>query len=288
MSYNGGSVPKLRHPTGKPIRLRKPPGIQLNVEPIIPRQVPVPPRLNTGTGQSSRNQPMYEEEIGISVNEAFSQGYARNAETLLAPDGEILPPPAAAVGELRQEDVQSLRKLGEGASGTVMLCRHIPSNTVMAKKSVPVDPNPKVQRQIIRELRALRRCHSPYIVSFYGAYIEDGDIAICMEYCEGGSLDAIYKRIKTLDARIGEGVLGKIAEAVLNGLVYLHQLEIIHRDIKPSNILINGLGQIKLGDFGVCGELVDSVARTFLGTSYYMAVSIMKMIYRSIYILILF
>ncbi|KAI9596073.1 kinase-like domain-containing protein [Syncephalis fuscata] len=183
----------------------------------------------------------------------------------------MVSPPVAAVGDLRQEDVQSVRKLGEGAGGTVMLCRHVPSNTIMAKKSVPADPNPTVQRQIIRELRALRRCNSPYIVSFYGAYIEDDDIAICMEYCEGGSLDAIYKRIKTLDARIGEGVLGKVSEAVLNGLVYLHQLEIIHRDVKPSNILINGLGLIKLCDFGVSGELVDSVARTFLGTSYYMA-----------------
>lgn len=111
-------------------------------------------------------------------------------------------------------------------------------------------------------------------MSFYGAYLDQEDIAICMEFCEGGSLDAIYKRIYQRQAGIGEGVLGKIAEAVLHALVYLHQQRIIHRDVKPSNIVVNSSGQIKLCDFGVSGELVDSIAKTFLGTSYYMAVSI--------------
>jgi serine/threonine protein kinase len=32
-------------------------------------------------------------------------------------------------------------------------------------------------------------------------------------------------------------------------------------------------GEIKICDFGVSGKLVASVADTFLGTSYYMAVS---------------
>jgi len=45
----------------------------------------------------------------------------------------------------------------------------------------------------------------------------------------------------------------------------------MHRDIKPSNILVNSKGQIKLCDFGVSGELVNSVADTFVGTSTYMA-----------------
>lgn len=67
-------------------------------------------------------------------------------------------------------------------------------------------------------------------------------------------------------------VLGKIAEATLGGLTYLYSKHhIMHRDIKPSNILVNSRGQIKLCDFGVSGELVNSVADTFVGTSTYMA-----------------
>lgn len=64
-----------------------------------------------------------------------------------------------------------------------------------------------------------------------------------------------------------------IIRQVLRGLAYLHDRRIIHRDIKPSNILLTKQGVIKLCDFGVSGELIDSIAGTFTGTSYYMAVS---------------
>ena len=43
-------------------------------------------------------------------------------------------------------------------------------------------------------------------------------------------------------------------------------------DIKPSNILFNSQGQIKICDFGVSGELINSIADTFVGTSTYMSV----------------
>ena len=67
-------------------------------------------------------------------------------------------------------------------------------------------------------------------------------------------------------------VLGKIAEATLGGLTYLYaKHHIMHRDIKPSNIVVNSRGSIKLCDFGVSGELINSVADTFVGTSTYMA-----------------
>ncbi|CAG8446223.1 5853_t:CDS:2 [Diversispora eburnea] len=68
------------------------------------------------------------------------------------------------------------------------------------------------------------------------------------------------------------GILGKITLAVLEGLNYLYESHrIIHRDVKPSNILVNSKGQIKICDFGVSGQLINSIADTFVGTSNYMS-----------------
>ena len=79
-------------------------------------------------------------------------------------------------------------------------------------------------------------------------------------------------RISHVFGPVRVDVLGKIAEATLGGLTYLYSKHhIMHRDIKPSNILVNSKGHIKLCDFGVSGELVNSVADTFVGTSTYMA-----------------
>lgn len=77
----------------------------------------------------------------------------------------------------------------------------------------------------MRELSFLKTCDSPQIVSFYGAFLDDGDttIAICMEYCEAGSLEDIYKRAKDLGGVIGEPVLAKIAESVSERQYYSHQ-----------------------------------------------------------------
>lgn len=50
-----------------------------------------------------------------------------------------------------------------------------------------------------------------------------------MEFCEGGSLDSVYKEVKKLGGRTGEKVLGKIAGDVLHGLTYLNSRKIIHR-----------------------------------------------------------
>jgi len=129
-----------------------------------------------------------------------------------------------------------------------------------------------------------------------------------MEFMDKGSLDGIYKQIGPIDI----DVVGKVALAVLEGLTYLYDVHrIIHRgelsttlfpprvtienerlspkcfvdmcsplfcggapDIKPSNILFNSKGQIKICDFGVSGELINSIADTFVGTSTYMSVSI--------------
>ena len=45
-------------------------------------------------------------------------------------------------------------------------------------------------------------------------------------------------------------------------------------DVKPSNILVNSRGEIKICDFGVSGQLIDSMANSFVGTRSYMSVGI--------------
>jgi len=62
---------------------------------------------------------------------------------------------------------------------------------------------------------------------------------------------------------------------VVQALHFLQrELNVIHRDVKPSNILANKRGEIKMCDFGISGQLVDSVAKTIdAGCKPYMAVS---------------
>ncbi|KAN0079716.1 Protein kinase-like domain containing protein [Elaphomyces granulatus] len=173
-----------------------------------------------------------------------------------------------------QKKIVELGSLGEGAGGAVTRCLLKEGKTVFALKIITTDPNPNVKKQIFRELNFNKDCASEHICRYYGAFMDKSTstISIAMEFCEGGSLDSIYREIKKLGGRTGEKVLGKIAEGVLNGLTYLHSRKIIHRDIKPSNILLCRNGQVKLCDFGVSGEFgTKGDANTFIGTSYYMA-----------------
>ena len=204
-----------------------------------------------------------------------------------------------------KSQIVTLNSLGEGASGAVTKCKlkngtkifalkTITNNTKANKKqrqqkeqsnkflfnnAIPEDSDDfdadtmdMETKQILRELKFNMKCSSsPHIVTMYGMFYDSSFIYIAMEYMGGKSLDAIYKQLLSKGGRVSEKVLGKIAESGLRGLFYLHERKIIHRDIKPSNILMNMKGEIKLCDFGVSGDTVNSVATTFTGTSFYMA-----------------
>eukprot|EP00118_Oscarella_pearsei_P021200 m.236768 g.236768 ORF g.236768 m.236768 type:complete len:573 (+) comp40138_c0_seq9:211-1929(+) len=168
-----------------------------------------------------------------------------------------------STGQVSPSDLAYLDVLGQGNGGTVYRAVHQPSKLTMAVKVIPLDVTLEEQKQILAELEVLHQCQSPYIIGFYGTFFVENRISICTEYMDGGSLD--------MHCSISEPILGRIVVAVLKGLHYLWNLKIMHRDVKPSNILVNTRGSVKLCDFGVSVQLVNSIAKTFVGTNAYMA-----------------
>lgn len=94
---------------------------------------------------------------------------------------------------------------GQGNGGVVMKVRHKSTGLIMARKLIHLEVKPAIKKQIIRELKVLHECNFAHIVGFYGAFYSDGEISICMEYMDGGSLDLILKKA----GRIPESILGK-------------------------------------------------------------------------------
>ncbi|KAJ2778801.1 MAP kinase kinase Wis1 [Coemansia interrupta] len=166
-----------------------------------------------------------------------------------------------SMAEMQVESV-----LGRGQFGTVHRVFHRPTRVTMALKEIRLELNQRALQQIIMELDVLHKARSPYIVDFYGAFFIESCVYYCMEYMDYESLDRLYP------AGMPEGVLGKVALAVVRGLMFLKaELNIIHRDVKPTNILVNRRGEVKLCDFGVSGELNQSLAKTHVGCQSYMA-----------------
>ncbi|KAM7405837.1 hypothetical protein PAMP_000257 [Pampus punctatissimus] len=183
-------------------------------------------------------------------------------------------PVCVCVGlQINAQDIHYQEQLGHGNGGTVYnrtkpncdkeRAYHILGKRILAVKVIPLDITVELQKQIMSELEILYKCDSPYIITFFSAFFVENRISICTEFMDGGSLD-VYKRIP-------EHVLGRIALAVVKGLTYLWSLKILHRDVKPSNMLVNTRGQVKLCDFGVSTQLVNSIAKTYVGTNAYMA-----------------
>lgn len=163
-------------------------------------------------------------------------------------------------------------KIGRGSYGSVFKSLHKESGQVLAIKQVPVDTD---LQEIIKEISIMQQCDSPYIVKYYGSYFKNTDLWIVMEYCGAGSVADIMKlRNKCLN----EEEIATILYYTLKGLEYLHSKRKIHRDIKAGNILLNNEGHAKLADFGVAGQLTDTMAKrnTVIGTPYWMAPEVIQ------------
>jgi len=139
--------------------------------------------------------------------------------------------------------------LGRGAFGKVNLAMHKLVRKLVALKSLnKSELTDKDQKEkLLREVSLLLKLRHNHVVKIYETIESEQHIIIVMEICAGGDLlNYVRKR-----RRLKEPVAKKIFKQILDGLCYIHSKSIAHRDIKLDNILLDGRGNVKIGDFGV-------------------------------------
>nr|XP_002737820.1 PREDICTED: serine/threonine-protein kinase pdik1l-B-like [Saccoglossus kowalevskii] len=156
-----------------------------------------------------------------------------------------------------------LRFLGAGAFGSVYLVKK-KNGSEFALKKISLGTK-KSETSAIKELEAFAKitCHD-HIVKFYDGYLDQQQLCLVMEFCDGGNLEE-YLLQRPCNRHIHSRFMIQLADAVH----FLHNNEIVHRDLKPDNVLVcrrsDGLDVIKVSDFGI-SKIVDIDQRVVISS----------------------
>lgn len=193
----------------------------------------------------------------------------------------------------RSKDLDIKNLLGEGSFGAVYRALHKSTSATVAVKIIPNATSTSSNGidsetdKIMSEIDILSRCDSAFIVGYFECFVrppkkrlDNGEMWIIMEYCEGGSILDFLERAGGLHSYgEGEEVIRAACASIVLGLEYLHGVaNVCHRDIKCGNVLLTNDGHVKLADFGVSAELSNTLnkRKTVVGSPFWMAPEVIK------------
>lgn len=186
-------------------------------------------------------------------------------------DSELAPGDSAG-------DYRIVRKLGQGATGTVYAAEEPRIGRSVALKVLHARSLTDHAR-LLREARAANAIRHPAIVDVFAAgTLPDGRPYLVMPLLEGKSLSDALKE----EGRFAPAQAWNIARTAAEALGAAHDAGIIHRDLKPGNIFLergrSGDAITRVLDFGLAklnampeGQAQDKLTHSgvFLGTPAY-------------------
>lgn len=171
---------------------------------------------------------------------------------------------------LKIEDLQVLKKLGEGQFGNVFLVSDKSKEHCYALKSVSKDETikTKLEKHLINEKQALSLISSPFVMEFIRSYKDDHYIYFLTEFINGIELFDAIRMIGLLTPK--QTIF--YAAQLLHIIESMHDKSLIYRDLKPENVMVCADGYLKLIDLGTCKKLKGTEKTfTMIGTPSYMA-----------------
>jgi predicted DNA helicase len=144
-----------------------------------------------------------------------------------------------------------LKQIGD--RGHVYIAQKLSNNQAVAIKLLDLSDSNKKDSEEIKELfkresEALSQLNHENIIKYLDSGLdEQGNwFYIVTEYIHGENLDQYVK-----DKQLKIEEILNLYLKILKGVAEAHNKNILHRDLKPSNILIEGLDNAKIIDFGV-------------------------------------
>lgn len=172
------------------------------------------------------------------------------------------------------EPYEKLECIGRGSFGEVFKGIEKSTGRTVALKLVDLEKADDEIDIIQREIKVMSEISNPYVVQYHTSLMKGSTLWIVMEYMSGGSLKNLLDTVGPFP----EDAIAAIMKGLFSGLHYIHKERKLHRDIKAANILISNKGEVKLGDFGVAGQMTASVRQrnTFVGSPLWMAPEVIK------------